>query len=329
MLVEEWDATGGLDVEKTEARLRERARAFTMVGKVTGAPLYGGLVVETRLDPGEQPFLFDHQIDGVPVLPGVMGIEAFAQVASVLCPDGVVTGVRDVEFLLPFKFHRMKPSTLHLTAVGRPATGDTVRVDVRLSSRLQATPAMPVQERLHFRASVVVERAAPAAKAVAFRAPTQVTIDDRAIYRVYFHGPAYQVLAGVRIEDRRAIGIMRRDLPPNARDAGAAELVAPRLIELCFQTAGMYDLAERDLFGLPARLDSLRVFRAAEGTGTQLFAEARTRSDDDAFDACVVDADGNVCLELSGYRTVALPGARMVVESPGIGLGAVTEGATP
>jgi hypothetical protein len=329
MLVEEWDATGGLDVERTQARLKERAHAFTMVGEVTGAPLYGGLVVETRLDPGEQPFLFDHQIDGVPVLPGVMGIEAFAQVASLLCPDGVVTGVRDVEFLLPFKFHRMKPSTLHLTALGRPAAGDTVDVEVRLSSRLQPTPAMPVQERLHFRARVVVERAAPAAKTVAFRAPAEVTIDDRAIYRVYFHGPAYRVLAGVVIEDRRAIGVMRRELPPNAREADAAELAAPRLIELCFQTAGMYDFAERNLFGLPARLESLRVFRAAEAGGDQLFAEVRTRADDDAFDASVVDASGSVYLELSGYRTVAFPGAKTVVEPLGIGLGAVTEGATP
>ena len=57
-----------------------------MVGEVKAARLYGGLEVETTLDPKVQPFLFDHRIDGVPVLPGVMGTEAFAELASVLLP---------------------------------------------------------------------------------------------------------------------------------------------------------------------------------------------------------------------------------------------------
>ena len=91
ILAEEWDPTGGLDVEKAQAWLKERAHPFTMVRKVRGAPLHGGLVVETRLDPDEQPFLFDHQIDGVPVLPGVMATEAFAEVASLFCPEATIT----------------------------------------------------------------------------------------------------------------------------------------------------------------------------------------------------------------------------------------------
>ena len=41
-----------------------------------------GLVVQTTLDPTAQPFLDDHRIDGTAVLPGVMGMEAFAEVAA-------------------------------------------------------------------------------------------------------------------------------------------------------------------------------------------------------------------------------------------------------
>ncbi|HVI94916.1 MAG TPA: polyketide synthase dehydratase domain-containing protein, partial [Anaeromyxobacter sp.] len=326
MLVEERDATGGLDLDQVQARLAQRARPLAMVGEVTGAPLYGGLIVETRLDPGEQPFLFDHQIDGVPVLPGVMGAEAFAEVASALCPDRIVAGLRDVEFLRPFKFHRMNPATLHLAAVGRPGADDAVLVEVRLSSVLQPKPDAPPQERLHFRASVVLERAALSGKPVVFEPPAEVTVDDGAIYRVYFHGPAYRVLAGVRLEDGEAIGVMRHELPPNARDADAEELVSPRLVELCFQTAGMVDIAERSVLGLPAALGSLRVYPAPEAD--RLFARVRRREDDDGFDAEVVDAEGNVHVELSGYRTVALPGPTALPElSRPVAEGAV-EGAT-
>jgi NAD(P)-dependent dehydrogenase (short-subunit alcohol dehydrogenase family) len=323
MLVDEWDATGGLDVEKAQALAKERARAFTMVGRVTGAPLYGGFAVETRLDPQEHPFLFDHRIEGVPVLPGVMGTEAFAEVASVLCPDRVVTGLRDVEFLLPFKFHRMQPATLHLTAVGRPGPGDALLVDVQLTSRLQPKPELPVQERLHFRGRAVLARAPAAPDSVVFHAPAEVTVDDGPIYRVYFHGPAYRVLKGVRLEDRYAIGVLRPDLPPNAKQVDAAELVAPRLVELCFQTAGILDIARRNVFGLPAALESVRVYGEAAPRDRQLFAEVLPRREGDAFDARVVDADGNVYVELAGYRTVAIPEPQNMAEL----LARLTEGA--
>ena len=49
--------------------------------------VYSGLTVETTLDPAEQPFLYDHQIESFTVLPGVMGVEAFAAVARLAAPD--------------------------------------------------------------------------------------------------------------------------------------------------------------------------------------------------------------------------------------------------
>ncbi len=67
--------------------------------------LQSGLKIETTLDPAIQPFLHDHQIDGTPVLPGVMGIEAFAEAALCLLPGWHVEAIEDVNFLAPFKFY--------------------------------------------------------------------------------------------------------------------------------------------------------------------------------------------------------------------------------
>ena len=66
----------------------------------------GGLTIETTLDPAMQPFLHDHQIEGKPVLPGVMGIEAFAEAALCMLPGWHVEAIEDVNFLAPFKFYR-------------------------------------------------------------------------------------------------------------------------------------------------------------------------------------------------------------------------------
>ena len=53
-----------------------------MVGTVEAAGVYSGARGADHARPGTQPFLDDHRIDGTAVLPGVMGIEAFAEVAA-------------------------------------------------------------------------------------------------------------------------------------------------------------------------------------------------------------------------------------------------------
>ncbi len=88
-----------------------------MVGSAVAVSVHDGLIVRTTLNPEEQPFLDDHRIDGVPVLPGVMGLEAFAEVARLLAPGWRVTSLEDVYFDSPVKFHRDEPRTLTVTAL--------------------------------------------------------------------------------------------------------------------------------------------------------------------------------------------------------------------
>jgi hypothetical protein len=312
ILAAEWDDTGGLDTEVVARWLAERTPALGLVGRVASAAVYGGLLVTTTLDPAEQPFLHDHQLDGTPLLPGVMGTEAFAEVASVLCPSHAVAAVEDVEFLLPFKFFRMQPATLHLSASARAAGGGDVLVDVALRSSVQPKPELPPQVRLHFRGRVRMTRAARPAPTVAFTPPDGEArlVDRDAIYRVYFHGPAYRVLDHVRFADGTALGVMVHGLPPNTRPDGLASIVAPRLIELCFQAAGIEQVARDGTLGLPTAFDVVRPFRQPhEADGERLYATvARRAGDTRVYDARVVDGRGRVYLELEGYRTVTLPG---------------------
>ena len=122
-------------------------------GAVKGAPALRRSVGGDALDPQAQAFLHDHQFDGTPVLPGVMGTEAFAEVAGLVGPTGSVAGIEHVEFLLPFKFFRMQPATLHCSRLGPPARWATVVGGVA-ALLVQPKPELPVQERVHFRGRV-------------------------------------------------------------------------------------------------------------------------------------------------------------------------------
>lgn len=132
------------------------------------------------------------------------------------------------------------------------------------------------------------------------------------IYRVYFHGPAYQVLDWVQVDGDRAIGQMAADLPPNTRPGDAASLMAPRLVELCFQTAGIWEARQKQVLALPWQIGAVTTYRQpAAANGQRLYAlvEAVNGEDGDTrFNAQVVDESGAVYVDLRGYRTVALPG---------------------
>jgi biotin carboxylase len=119
------DDSGGLDVSRVVAR-------GPLVGQITGMSLARGLTVETTLDPGAEPFLRDHRIDGKAVLPGVMGIEAFAEIATLLLPGWRLAAVEDVAFLAPFKFYKGAPRTLTIEAQ-LETEGDEIVAACRLS----------------------------------------------------------------------------------------------------------------------------------------------------------------------------------------------------
>ncbi len=296
-------------MDKAAAALAATQPPMLMVGEVSAARLYGGLEAETTLDPKAQPFLYDHQIDGVPVLPGVMGTEAFAELASVTAPGYRVATIDNISLSSPFKFHRHQPRTLYLSAVTAPAGGDLV-AHTSLRSVTQPKPELPPQVREHFTADVRLTQAERPTPTVSVTAPASGegrTVGRDDVYKVYFHGPAYQVLEKVQVTGDRSVGLMAENLPANTAPDGVASIMAPRLIELCFQTAGMWEILTKGMMALPAAIESVTTYRQPEeANGQRLTAYVTVRDGGQAFDAQVVDESGNLYVDMRGYRTAEL-----------------------
>ena len=307
------DPTGGLDVEKMNAALAARTNPLLMAGKVTAAKLYGGIEVESPLDPAEQPFLYDHQVEeGVPWLPGVMGTEALAEVASLLAPGYTVAAVQDLTILGAFKFHRNKPQTLYISATARPGADGTLMARAVLRSVFQPPkPDLPPTVKDHFVANVVLRREALPKPVVEFTPPVNDSLpyDSARIYKVFFHGPAYQVIDRAGVQGDAVTALMAHGLPSNTAPASAASLMAPRLVELCFQAAALWSIEKKQAMALPLGLDAVTAYRQPEeADGKRLYALVTAVDDGQRYDALVVDENGNVFVDLKGYRTVVMPG---------------------
>jgi malonyl CoA-acyl carrier protein transacylase len=299
MLDDRADA-GGLDTATLAA-----AGLGPMVGEIRTLGVHDGLVVETILDPAAQPFLSDHQIDGTPVLPGVMGVEAMADVAGLLFPDLRVAAVEDVDFLAPFKFYRHEPRAVTVRARFTAEDDDDIVAQCELlGSRLLHGREEP-EVTVHFRGRVRLT-ADGAEEAPVRDVPEEMeeAVDADAIYDIYFPGPAYQVLERAWRADGVVAGRLAPSLPANHEPPGVPTRTPPRLLELAFQTAGVMEIAGAHRMGLPAHIDRLRLHGPArESPGATALAEAAA----DGFDVDVTDGQGALLISVRGYRTSPLP----------------------
>jgi hypothetical protein len=299
--------TGGLDTAAVDVA------GSGLVGEVVAADVIDGLVVRTTLDPTAQPFLDDHRIDGTPVLPGVMGMEMFAEAARLLVPGWFVTALEDVDFRSPVKFYRDAPRTLTVIVRLRPEGAELV-ADCRLEGERLLPGTDAPQRTVHFTGSVRLsdhrpepEPAAPPGDPRMSDAGQGTVLSPGDVYRLYFHGPAFQVVAQAWRQDGAAAARMAEQLPPDRAPATPATVLGPRLEELCFQVAGLWEAGHEGRLALPAHIDRLTmVGDVADAENRRPIAIARPRNAG-VYDCEVLDHDGKVLLRMQGYGTVPMP----------------------
>ena len=97
-------------------------------------------------------------------------------------------------------------------------------------------------------------------------------------------------------------------LPTDVAPANAESLMAPRLVELCSQSVGLWTERVKGAMGLPLGFEKVTAYRQPEeAEGRRLYCVCTTPNDGESFDATVVDEAGNVFVTLAGFLTVARP----------------------
>jgi hypothetical protein len=236
-----------------------------------------------------------------------MGIEGMVEVARLLAPGWALASVEDVDFRAPLKFYRDEPRSIELLALVHPDGEDLVA-----ECRIEAERALPGSDAptrtVHFTGRVRLSQAAPEAQHAEppAREGAEVSADD--VYRMYFHGPAYQVVTTAWRAGDGPAAEFAVDLPANHSPSDAPLQAAPRLIELCFQAAGLWEAGREGRLALPTHVSRAVVLAGATGEQpTEGRFVATARPTEDGFACVVTDAAGTVAVRLEGYRTIALP----------------------
>jgi hypothetical protein len=124
------------------------------------------------------------------------------------------------------------------------------------------------------------------------------------VYRLYFHGPAYQVVGSAWGTGEGAAGRFASGLPAAFDPVAGPVISGPRLTELFFQTAGLWEAGRYGRLALPLHVGRVRLLaEPAEREGIV----AVVRPDGDGFAGSVLDPTGQVLLRIEDYRTIPLP----------------------
>ena len=302
-LLKEWDATGGLDASSMPQG--------PMTGGAARMDLDGRVTVETPLDPALQPFLDDHRIDGTPVLPGVMGIEGFAEAALSVAPGWHVEAVEDIDFLSPFKFYRGEPRPVTIEARFRPE-GDGLAADCRLTGRRVLANQAEARMETHFTGRVRLAKLLPEIASGPDPGDTA-----RMGHRRRGYLPHLLPRSGLPRAEAGAVGCRTAPsvkwppaLPDNHHPSDQPLAMAPRLIELCFQTAGLWEMAVQHRMGLPRHVDRVSLYRTPDAASGPLFAVVTANPAAGSFDADVVDTAGVRYLHVSWLPHRGVPRRR-------------------
>ena len=101
---------------------------------------------------------------------------------------------------------------------------------------------------------------------------------------------------------------MAHDLGPNTEPANAESVMAPRLVELCFQAAALWNTKVKNAMAFPLGFEAVTAYRQPEeAEGRRLYCVCKTDNDGESFDAQVVGRSRQCLRGPKSYLTVARP----------------------
>jgi hypothetical protein len=274
-----------------------------VVGGTSGEGAFGAAAspqvsVEVRVSAKSHPYLADHRVAGVPVVPVTLAMEWMLRGARACLPDLTVTAVRNVKVLRGIKLDRFDHEGDRLVVRCRQTAAGEVAVEVRGHN-----------DALHY--SALVAMAPELARSPA--AQTAPTVDRWTMPTVYdghvlFHGARFQVIRAVEGVSRAGIiGTLA-----GVNEAGwhhESWRSDPAMLDGGLQLALLWTRNVLDGASLPMALGELRMYREGIANGPVLCVlYARQVHDARAVcDIAFVDGTGAVIAEMLGVETVLRP----------------------
>ncbi|MBI4063630.1 MAG: SDR family NAD(P)-dependent oxidoreductase [Elusimicrobia bacterium] len=261
------------------------------------------IVLQKTFSLQEDLYLDDHRVAATPYVPGVMGLELFAQLGSRFS-DIQTSHIQNVRFNLPIKLLRDRPVSVRVIA---EKAQDLVELSIESDFITPAGIKLGAPKE-HFHAQYV-----PARNPSVWEDLTKPAIAPKGlvlsedIYKVFFHGPRFRVLKQIlALENETILAEYQRPQAPLWNDTRPKTHFYPTLIEAAFQTCGWYDQATLKKTTLPDAIDHVQIYSYSQKAKNFYVYGIYKGADGgkSVYDTFVFDEEGQLWVELAGYKTI-------------------------
>nr|MCU0968138.1 SDR family NAD(P)-dependent oxidoreductase [Rubrivivax sp.] len=269
----------------------------------------GDQVVTLQLD-ARHRYLWEHVIDGTPVLPAAAAMEMLAEAAAALWPGWTLTEVRDFRLLKGIELK--EPARRLEIVVSPPPYGSSEGFEVMATLSSAGPGGRPLP---HYRATLRLEVVRPEGEPHRVAAYRDRTLEVSTAYGEWlFHGPRFQVIEAIDgLSPAGAAARVRATRPSQwmARCPGDGPgwCLEPALLDAAAQMAWLWARAYRDESALPARFG--RVVRYRGDWPARLRMEYRRIATDDPAlvraDVHFVDEGGRTLMSIEELDSIASP----------------------
>lgn len=277
----------------------------------------GSVVAECRFDPRRDVFLLEHQFEGSPILPAVIGLEALAEAALLGVAPQTAFVVEDARIHAGLRFHIARPLRAQVmvqTATQGPSAARLV------ADHLSRSGGLSEPGRLYVAAKLSTATLGPAPDELApppgltwqpMRYLDGPSAGTGAEARRVYHGPSLHTLKRLGGDGQRAFAELiapsaAESLRPDRPDA--LWRLPAALLDGCLVACGAFARAHLGLLSLPDGFERLTVNKLPQpGQRCRLQLELVRREELHlGFRFALRDDTGEPLLWAEGYRAVVV-----------------------
>jgi malonyl CoA-acyl carrier protein transacylase len=276
---------------------------FTFIENVKTLKKGDQIKAEKEFTVEKDPYLIDHSIGETPYVPGVMGIETFMETAT-LALGSTPLGLKDVHFSLPIKLLRSRPQTVRING---HKTGSGFDMEIE-SDFINSKGVKMGNTRKHFSADILSEFNSKwdnVEKPEISPKTPEVTKEE--IYKIFFHGPSFQVLDSItKVDGKHTIATYKKPSKTPWHGKEKPVVANPLIIEAAFQACGFRDLHIDSKMTLPDYIGKVVIAEGKAPDTLHILSVFKGKTDEgkSVYDAFAFDDDGKVWVELENFYMI-------------------------
>ena len=244
-------------------------------------------------------YMLDHQIQDVPIFPGVMGLEMFSEVYHLISNSKPFI-LKEIEFSSALKLPKNMPKDIFVEY-------DTSKEEMILKSVFIPKNDEKLRREIeHFKLNIGSKAKKRRKRKSSFQPEDSELhlMSKEEIYEVFFHGKSFQVLDKLLdVSNETALTLVKIPKDDLFSESKSKVLINPRTIEAALQTAGLYDIIVNNESSLPSNIAQLSIYSNKQPHHIKSkFIEKDTNYS--YFDVEVFDEKGHLIALLEGLGMI-------------------------